>query len=90
MNGGGNTLNYPTVVEDSTKVKLMITEYLLEFLDETFPERCPSPEHTDRQIWMQVGQRSVVKFLQRIYEEHNENLLESTNVLNKISKDAST
>ena len=68
----------------------MITEDLLKFLDETFPERCPNPEHTDRQIWMQVGQRSVVKFLQRIYEEHNENLLESTNVLSKISKDAST
>lgn len=67
-----------------------IPEDLLKFLDETYPERCPDPQSSERQIWMQVGARSVVRHLKRLYQEQNDNLMESTNVLGQNSKDAYT
>jgi hypothetical protein len=45
----------------------------LDRLEETFPERCPDESWTDRQIWIYVGQRNVVRMLQAIYiEQQNE------------------
>lgn len=36
---------------------------LIKELDETFPNRCPSPTMTDREIWMAVGERRLVEHL---------------------------
>lgn len=35
-------------------------EDLIKQLDEIYPERCPTPDMTDREIWMVAGQRKLV------------------------------
>lgn len=47
---------------------------LIRFLDQSFPDRCPDLEDTLPQIYYKSGQRSVVKFLTRIFEEQNDNV----------------
>lgn len=41
-----------------------VTELLLDALDKLYPERCADPQDTEREIWIKVGQRRVVTFLQ--------------------------
>lgn len=48
---------------------------LLEELKRRFPDSCPQLEDSDRLIWFHVGQRSVVNFLQTMFERQNENIL---------------
>jgi len=54
---------------------------LLDALDKRFPELCPEPSWSDREIWMRVGERQVVKFLKRIFDDQNENVMRETHVL---------
>lgn len=62
------------MVEDIPEIP-SLSEELIEALDKRFPERCPSPEWSERKIWMEVGKREVVRFLKRVYAEQNENIL---------------
>lgn len=39
------------------------TDNLIDFLDKEFPEKSPSPGSTIEQIWMEVGQREVIRIL---------------------------
>jgi len=41
------------------------------------PERCPDPEMSDREIWIEAGKRSVVRFLIDQLENQKNNLLEN-------------
>lgn len=45
---------------------------LIALLDKVFPERCPSISDSDRQIWVAVGQRSVVNYLLSLLEAERE------------------
>lgn len=58
----------------------VVPQDLLEALDKQFPERCPDPGWSDREIWMRVGERRVVRYLKRIFEQQNENVLRTTHV----------
>ena len=49
-----------------------IPRELLEALDRLFPESCPKMEWSDRQVWYEVGRRSVLRFLWSAYKEQNE------------------
>ena len=50
-----------------------IDEALIKKLDEVYPESCPDPASSDRDIWMAVGARSVVRMLRAVYlEQQNE------------------
>ena len=50
-----------------------IDEALLKKLDEVSPEASPDPSHSDREIWMAVGTRQVVRMLRAVYlEQQNE------------------
>jgi hypothetical protein len=50
-----------------------IDEALLKKLDEVYPEKCPSPDDSDRAIWLAVGARQVVRMLWAVYlEQQNE------------------
>lgn len=49
-----------------------VDESLLKRLEETYPELCPAENWTERQIWIYVGQRNVVRMLRSIYLEQNE------------------
>lgn len=46
-----------------------LDQALIDRLNELFPERCPEESWTERQIWIYVGQRNVVRMLQSIYIE---------------------
>ena len=50
---------------------------LIGALDERFPERCPDPEMSEREIWIEAGKRSVVRFLIDQLENQKNNLLEN-------------
>lgn len=45
-----------------------VPEPLLKELERLFPDRCPSPDWSSRKIWMEVGKRSVVKFLRERFD----------------------
>lgn len=49
-----------------------IDEALLRKLEETFPEKCPELDDSDRLIWSHVGQRSVVRMLRAVYLEQQD------------------
>jgi hypothetical protein len=44
----------------------------VEFLNKRYPDKCPEPSQTDREIWMMVGQRQVVRHITRLYQEQIE------------------
>jgi len=46
-----------------------IDEALLKRLDEVYPEVCPDPSASDRDIWLAVGSRQVVRMLRAVYLE---------------------
>ncbi len=49
-----------------------VSRDLLEYMNACFPDACPDPAMTDREIWMAVGQRKAVQKLQAIYDFNNE------------------
>ncbi len=52
-----------------------ITQELIDYLSDKFPDQCPRVSFTDRQIWVSVGNADVVKHLRRVKEEQEENIL---------------
>jgi hypothetical protein len=52
-----------------------LSQELIVFLDQNFPERCAELNQDVPEIFFKSGQRSVVKYLIRIFEEQNENVL---------------
>jgi hypothetical protein len=38
----------------------------IEWLDTIFPDRCPKPSETDRQIWMASGARGVIEKMRAV------------------------
>ena len=36
---------------------------LIEWLDTLYPDKCPDPKHTEREIWMKAGERRLVNTL---------------------------
>lgn len=54
-----------------------ISQELITFLDARYPDKSPNPDDTERQIWRKVGNVEVVRFLKRLFEEQNENILET-------------
>lgn len=48
-----------------------IDEALIIKLKEKFPERCPSIEMTDREIWVYSGIVKLVNILESVYIEQN-------------------
>ena len=50
-----------------------IDEALVKRLDEVYPESCADPASSEREIWMAVGARQVVRMLRAVYlEQQNE------------------
>lgn len=66
----------------------VIPKDLLDALDKRFPERCPDPSWSDREVWVRVGERQVVRFLKRMFDQQNENVVRDTHVLSQVSQDA--
>lgn len=51
-----------------------LDEALIKKLDELIPEKCPEFADSDREIWMYVGQRQVVRLLRSVYLEQQDDL----------------
>ena len=41
-----------------------LTQLLLDALNNLYPEHCADPSSPEREIWIKVGERKVVRFLQ--------------------------
>ena len=44
-------------------LKLRVTEELVNYLNELFPDRCPEITNSEKEVWFKAGQRSVVNHL---------------------------
>ena len=52
-----------------------IPESLIVELNRRFPEMCADLEWDEKTVWHVSGQRSVIRFLNAIYNDQNENIL---------------
>ena len=55
---------------------------LVKALDVRFPERCPDPKWSDREVWIAVGKREVVRFLIEQKRRQDHANLEGTTIPN--------
>ncbi len=46
-----------------------LSKDLIDKLDKLFPDKCPLLTDDDRMVWYKSGQRSVINYLQQIYDE---------------------
>ena len=46
-----------------------LSKELIDKLDKLYPDKCPLLTDDDRLVWFKVGQRSVINYLQQIYDE---------------------
>lgn len=54
--------------EDANQNFPAVSIPLVESLERIYPDRCPSPDASDREIWMAVGRAQVVHFLRELSE----------------------
>jgi hypothetical protein len=47
----------------------VLSKDLIDKLDKLYPDKCPLLTDDDRMVWFKVGQRSVINYLQQIYDE---------------------
>ena len=53
-----------------------LSKDLIDKLDKLYPDKCPLLTDDDRMVWFKVGQRSVINYLQQIYDEQlQENII---------------
>ena len=52
-----------------------VTKTLLKELDQRFPDQCPRPLDTEREIWMAVGRRQVVDLLKEKFDVQSNSVL---------------
>jgi len=63
-------------VNDPIERKLPdLSKDLIDALSDRFPLRCPDPSDSEREIWIKVGQRKVVEFLQDVYDEQHTTII---------------
>lgn len=46
-----------------------ISAELAKYLEQTYPERCPDINQTDRSIWMYAGMRDIARLLIQRHKE---------------------
>ena len=59
-----------------------ISKELIDYLEATVPERCPSITMSEREIWMYAGTRRLVRGFIEQFQNQQDNILEEpVNVL---------
>lgn len=58
-----------------------LSPQLIAALDARFPNRCPRLAQTDREIWFEAGQRSVVEILKETLKRQQNNIMSADNGL---------
>lgn len=56
----------------------VITDELIQALDQVFPNRCPDLSLSDREVWYRSGQRYVVDYLIEQQLRQKETMLTET------------
>lgn len=51
---------------------MLETKQMLEHFEKAFPEKCPSPTMTDREIWIYAGQVKMLRIIRAKFEEATE------------------
>lgn len=46
-----------------------ISKEVVEYLNMIYPERCPTKHMSDREIWIAVGEREMVRHVTFLYEQ---------------------
>lgn len=54
---------------------MLITQELLDYLEQKFPDKSPELNDNERTIWFKSGQSSVVKYLKQLKDEQSNNIL---------------
>jgi hypothetical protein len=49
-----------------------VPEELVDWLDARFPDRCPDPSDSDREIWAKAGARRVVDTLRAMLRNQDQ------------------
>jgi hypothetical protein len=63
---------------DTSKQAPAVSQALLDYLIRLYPDRCPDPAETDREVWMAAGAAKVVRKLRSVFEEQSKhNVLET-------------
>lgn len=57
------------IEEASTPDYPAVSAELVEALERLYPDRCPSPDASDREIWRAVGRAEVVRFLRELSKQ---------------------
>jgi hypothetical protein len=55
-----------------------ISKALIEHLNSLVPEKCPSLNMTEKEVWFYSGQRFLINLLNDVYKEQNESVLSSS------------
>ena len=53
--------------------KPRISEEVITYLDDIFPDKCPNIEDSEKLVWFKSGQRSVVNHLIKENKQQEEN-----------------
>lgn len=52
-----------------------VSKHLVEWAEETYPDRCPNLNTPEREIWYKAGQASVAKKLRQLLEDQSTQVL---------------
>jgi len=52
-----------------------ISNELAEFLDKSYPERCPEVSWSEREIWLKAGERKLVRRLLQMHADQMHNAI---------------
>ena len=55
----------------------VIDRRLVEYLECVFPDRCPDPQFSEKEVWIAAGSAQVVRHLRFILEEQEKTVLEN-------------
>lgn len=44
-----------------------ISKELVDWLEKTFPNRCPKITETDREVWVYVGKQELIEHIRSLY-----------------------
>jgi hypothetical protein len=48
-----------------------VSRELIAWLERAFPDKCPTEQMTDRQVWIAAGSAKVVRRLKQIYDTNS-------------------
>jgi len=51
-----------------------VSKVLCDWLEETYPNKVPTIEFTDREVWVAVGVQRVIRFLRKEEARQNDNI----------------